>query len=40
MRKMKAYETPSVITVDSEHLASALGPSISCTGFGGSVAGG
>ena len=39
MKKTKTYEAPSVITVDGEGLASALGPSISCTGFGGSVAG-
>ena len=37
MKATKTYETPKVITIDSEALASILGPSVSCTGFGGSV---
>ena len=31
------YEKPQVLTLDNEALMSALGPSLSCTGFGGSV---
>ena len=31
------YETPTVLTIDNELLLNALGPSLSCTGFGGSV---
>lgn len=37
MKKTKIYEAPSVITISSYEIASALGPSMSCTGFGGSV---
>ena len=39
MKSKKPYEAPSVITLDSGTLASTLGPSVSCTGFGGSVEG-
>ena len=31
------YEPPKVQTLDNEALMTALGPSLSCTGFGGSV---
>jgi len=31
------YEPPTILTIDNELLLSALGPSLSCTGFGGSV---
>ena len=31
------YEAPKVITLDSRRIMSALGPSLSCTGFGGAV---
>jgi len=37
MKKTKTYEAPSVVTIDSGALISILGPSVSCTGFGGSV---
>jgi len=37
MKKTKTYEAPSVITIASNEIASVLGPSVSCTGFGGSV---
>ena len=39
MKRTKTYEAPTVITIDGETLASILGPSVSCTGFGGSVDG-
>lgn len=39
MKKTKTYQTPSILTIDSNDLASILGPSVSCTGFGGSVDG-
>jgi len=39
MKTKKTYEAPTVLTVDGKTLASALGPSVSCTGFGGSVQG-
>lgn len=39
MKKTKTYQTPCVVTVDAEELALTLGPSVSCTGFGGSVDG-
>ena len=32
------YEAPRVVTLNNEMLMAALGPSLSCTGFGGSVA--
>jgi len=31
------YEAPKVITLGSTELMTHLGPSLSCTGFGGSV---
>jgi len=31
------YEPPLIITIDNAVLAAAIGPSISCTGFGGAV---
>jgi len=34
------YEAPKVITFGSSELFSHLGPSLSCTGFGGSTASG
>jgi len=37
MKTNKVYEAPRVLTLDSEALLTALGPSLSCTGFGGSV---
>ena len=37
MKATKTYETPRVITIDSETIGSIIGPSVSCTGFGGSV---
>ena len=37
MKKTKTYEAPSVVTIDSCEITSVLGPSVSCTGFGGSV---
>jgi hypothetical protein len=37
MKATKAYEPPKVVTVDFNTIAAALGPSVSCTGFGGSV---
>ena len=33
----KVYEPPRVQTLDNEALMATLGPSLSCTGFGGSV---
>ena len=33
------YETPKVLTLASDGLLAMLGPSLSCTGFGGSVDG-
>jgi len=35
--KDKVYEAPSVLTFGNEALSSVLGPSLSCTGFGGST---
>jgi len=35
--KTIGYEKPEVITFDGDALKAALGPSLSCTGFGGSV---
>ena len=37
MKANKVYEPPRVLTLDGEALMTALGPSVSCTGFGGSV---
>ena len=34
------YEAPKVLTFDNQMLLAALGPSLSCTGFGGSVSSG
>jgi len=31
------YEPPTVLTLDNDTLLAALGPSLSCTGYGGSV---
>lgn len=39
MANRTAYETPKVLTFGSQELMSQLGPSLSCTGFGGSVDG-
>jgi hypothetical protein len=33
------YEAPKVMTLGSQEILSVLGPSLSCTGFGGSVDG-
>ena len=38
MARTMTYEKPTVFTLDNAVLVAALGPSISCTGFGGSVA--
>ncbi len=35
--KTRTYEAPMVVTLGSQEITSALGPSLSCTGFGGSV---
>ena len=35
--KTVAYESPKVVTLDREALGAVVGPSLSCTGFGGSV---
>lgn len=35
----KVYERPIILTLDNKLLTSALGPSLSCTGFGGAVSG-
>jgi len=37
MKGDKSYELPRVVTFDGKSLMAALGPSLSCTGFGGSV---
>ena len=37
MKTNEAYEPPRIVTSDNEALTAALGPSLSCTGFGGSV---
>ena len=37
MKTNKVYEPPRILTLDSEALLAALGPSLSCTGFGGSA---
>ena len=37
MAPNSTYEAPKVITLDSRRIMSALGPSLSCTGFGGAV---
>ena len=37
MKTNKLYEPPQVQTFGDEALLGALGPSLSCTGFGGSV---
>jgi len=36
-REGRGYERPSVLTLDNDTLKTVLGPSLSCTGFGGSV---
>ena len=33
------YEPPTVLTLDNRTLTATLGPSLSCTGFGGAVIG-
>ena len=35
--KTTEYEKPKVMTLDGDSLMGVLGPSLSCTGFGGSV---
>jgi len=35
--RTRTYEAPTVVTLGSQEISSALGPSLSCTGFGGSV---
>ncbi len=35
--KREVYEAPKVLTFGNEALSSVLGPSLSCTGFGGSA---
>ncbi len=37
MRAKSTYEAPKVMTLDTDALMTALGPSLSCTGFGGSA---
>ena len=37
MNDRRVYEPPKVLTLDNETLSATLGPSLSCTGFGGSV---
>jgi len=37
MKATKTYEAPKVTTINSGEIISILGPSVSCTGFGGSV---
>jgi hypothetical protein len=37
MKTNRVYEAPRVLTFDGEALKSVLGPSLSCTGFGGSM---
>ena len=37
MNTKNTYEAPKVVTLDNAMLMAALGPSISCTGFGGAV---
>jgi len=37
MKANKIYEAPKVLTFGSEALNTVLGPSLSCTGFGGSA---
>ena len=39
MKATKTYEAPKVVTIDSGEITSILGPSVSCTGFGGSTTG-
>ena len=39
MKQPTAYEAPKVITLGSDALSMHLGPSLSCTGFGGSASG-
>ncbi|HUT02387.1 MAG TPA: hypothetical protein VM163_00650 [bacterium] len=39
MKTNTTYEAPKVVTLDNAMLMAALGPSISCTGFGGAVGG-
>jgi hypothetical protein len=35
---MNTYEPPTIFTLDNNTLITALGPSLSCTGFAGSIA--
>lgn len=37
MKATMPYEKPEVKTITGDHLITILGPSISCTGFGGST---
>ena len=37
MKRNTGYEKPEVVTITSELLLSSLGPSLSCTGFGGAT---
>jgi len=37
MNNRYVYEPPAVLTLDNRTLTATLGPSLSCTGFGGSV---
>jgi len=37
MTEKTTYEAPKVMTLGSRELMSQLGPSLSCTGFGGAV---
>jgi len=37
LKTNRTYEAPKVLTFDNQMLMAALGPSISCTGFGGAV---
>lgn len=39
MNRRGVYVPPKVMTFDNESLMAALGPSLSCTGFGGAVSG-
>ena len=40
MKASEVYEPPRVLTLDNDTLTTVLGPSLSCTGFGGAVGNG
>ncbi len=35
--RTRTYEAPRIMTLGSQEITSVLGPSLSCTGFGGSA---